>query len=581
VASILAANAATTPDELCVGRYEANRCVAANTVTLRRDAVFPLVVVPASTSEKAWDVVLRAGGKTVTTRVTANVMDTTECRLLASPSEVRFGLVQVSARASRSLTLRNEGSGPCVVTSWRTSDRQFRVVSLPGTGQVIPPGSELAVGLDVSLLQPRSTTATLTFELASSRPEQTKTLAVLLSVSNPADCLLATPEVLDFGRVLNGCTSSRRTITMYNVCFESVFVEAAVTEAPFRVIGGLAEDGVWLAPGHPVTVTVQFEPSSSTAAQVTGALRVTGGVRQIVALSGRTDPRPLQTDRFGEEPRGSVDLVLVLDDSPSFARQHAHTRAQLDALGRFLTMARERVNSRVAVTTTDVSSTGPQGRFRATDAGQRWAAGDDLTFIETFTALSQLTTTGAERQSCIEAAARAVTGPLAADAGPNGGFRRPRVPLTMICVTDDLDNAANPELWRSALQGLDAGSQLKYSVFGPIGSTCPVDALDVAGSHLTNVRAFHGEAGDICGPWPSYPGTGWGWTRRRTFYLTGTPVFGSVRVTIDGVDVPETSNGRMNWTYDPASNAVTFSPSTIGLDPPMLIEISYPSGCWP
>jgi len=523
-------------------------------------------------------VALRAGGKTVTARVTANVMDTTECRLLASPSEVRFGLVQVSARASRSLTLRNEGSGPCVVTSWRTSDRQFRVVSLPGTGQVIPPGSELAVGLDVSLLQPRSTTATLTFELASSRPEQTKTLAVLLSVSNPADCLLATPEVLDFGSVSHECTNGR-TISLYNLCLDSVFLEAVVTQAPFRVIGGLPQEGVWLATGRPVNVKVQFQPSASTPSRVTGTLRVTGSVTQTFTLVGAAVPRQSQIDRFGEDPRLLADIVFVLDDSPSFTRQHVNARAELDRFASFLGRVKERWNSRVAVTTTDVSSTGPQGRFRTTDAGQRWAAGDDPTFNETFAALSQLTTTGAERQSCIEAAARAVTGPLVENPQANGGFRRANAVLNLICVTDDVENAANAALWRGALQGLDAGSRLSYSVMGPIGSTCPVDALDVGESHGENVRPLNGKVGDVCGPWPLYPGWSIPWTRRTRFYLTTSPVPTTLRVSVDGAELPQVSNGQANWTYDVARNEVMVSRSFLGLDW-QLIEVSYVPACF-
>ncbi len=306
-----------------------------------------------------------------------------------------------------------------------------------------------------------------------------------------------------------------------------------------------------------------------------GVLRLTGGLTRALALIGTTVPKPLQTERFRPDARVVVDVVLVLDDSPSFVRQHANTRVELDRFARYITRDNPSVNSRVAVTTTDVSPTGPQGRFRATDAGQRWAAGDDLAFNETFAALSQLTTTGAEHQSCIEAAARAVTGPLARDGGVNQGFHRADATLSLICVTDDVENAADPGLWRVALQ--DAGSRLNFSVIGPIGSTCPVDALDVDGGHLANVLALDGMAGDICRPWEMYGLTGPS-LPRTSFFLTGTPQPASVRVALGGVDLPRSSNGRTNWTYDVASNAVRFSSDALGLDPP-LIEVSYFPAC--
>ncbi len=578
VVSVTAANATTSPDELCVGSVELGQCQASSRVTVRRDASFALVVVPTSTGPKSWTVELRAGDTRWTTRVSAVVVDTTDCELSASPAVLNFGLVPGGQRVRRSVTLRTTGSTSCVVTATRTNDtRRFEVMSPQRT--VLPRESQ-RVDIDAVANKPPEVLSTLTFELAPSDPQQPTKLEVRLETAPPLPCLAVSPLALDFGTVRADCRSQDRSFMLYNTCAEPLFVASASTELPFSIVQPIPAAGVMLSLGGPPTVLqIRYTPGG-TIGSTSGALRIISGlgVTDLVVLQGRSDPSGLNTDTFQSDARVLSDIVIILDDSPSFARQHANTRAELDRLALYSNAIKHVSNSRVAFTTTDVSASGPQGRFRSTDGGQRWASADDPSFLSTFAALSTLSTAGAEHQSCLEAAARAVTGPLASDPQANAGFSRPNASLSFLCVTDDVENTANPGLWRSALEGLDAGTRLSYSVMGPFGSACPVDALDVGGSHLASIRAFNGVASDVCRPWGIYGLTGLPSPPRTNFFLTGTPDVATLVVTVNGTVIPPRTAGQTNWTYDSRTNAITFAPSLFGLDPPP-ITISYRTVC--
>lgn len=577
VARVTAANATTSPDELCVGSLERGACLPTSRVTVRRDASFPLVVVPTSVGPKAWNVELRAGDTTSTTRVSAVVVDTTDCELSASPGVLNFGLVPSGQRVRRSVMLRNTGSTSCVVTATRTNDTRFEVMSPQRT--VLPRESQ-SVDVDAVANKPPEVSSTLTSELATSDPQQSTRLEVRLETAPPLPCLVVSPSSLDFGRVRPDCRSPDRSFILYNTCAEPLLVASASTDLPFSIVQPLPAGGVTLSQGGPPTVLqVRYTPAGNIGS-VSGALRITSGpgVIDLVSLSGSSEPSGLMTDTFQADARFLTDIVIILDDSPSFARQHTNTRAELDRFALYLSAINHVGNSRVAFTTTDVSPTGPQGRFRSTDGGQRWASADDPSFLSTFAALSTLSTSGAEHQSCLEAAARAVTEPLRADPQGNAGFTRQNASLSLLCVTDDVENTADPAAWRRALDGLDAGSRLTYSVMGPFGSACPVDALDVNGSHLASIRAFNGVASDVCRPWEIYGLTGLPPPRRTNFFLNGTPNVATLVVRVNGVELPSQTAGQTNWTYDSTSNSITFAPSVLGLDPPP-ITISYQTAC--
>ncbi len=574
VTSVTATNPNTTEQELCVGRLEFGACVPTRRVSFSKEASFPLVVIPGSAGGKTWNVEVRAGAQSFVVRVIANVVDTRRCQLMATPARLEFGVVLAPEADTQSTMLRNVGLDPCVIIRATTSDPQFRVLNWPTTAQLIPVGGALEVKTQASLTSTRGALGTLTFEIAPTNPGLGESFSIPLDANPPASCLGMTPFLLDFGVVRAGCSSPVRTVTVYNTCARPLLVSKLSVDPPFVLSQPSAP--FTLTQGQATSITVRVTPPA-TVGSISGAVRVTlqDDVDTLIPLGARAEPSTLQTDTFGFDARFVLDMVLVLDDSPSFAKQHAHTRLELNRMSTWVSSYRASGNIRVGVTTTDVTSNGPQGRFRTTDAGVRWAAADDSSFSSTFDELTRLTTTGAEHQSCIEAAARAVTEPLASDPQTNAGFRRAGGVLSVVCITDDIEHSASAATWRAQLQSLDAGQRFSYSVVGPFDSTCVVDALDDGGTHAANVTPFSGITSDICRPWELYGLGGGPQGQRTTFYLSSTPVPSSLAVVFDGVTLPRQPGG---WRYDAASNAIIVDPNVLGLDPRSLI-ITYQSAC--
>ncbi len=579
VVSVTATSSNTTAQELCVGRLQLGRCVPTSSVPVSTEASLPLVVLPESAGGKTWNVELKSGAQSFVVRVIANVIDTRRCQLTATPARLEFGVVLAPAADTQSTMLRNVGLDPCVILSATTSDPQFRVLNWPTTAQLVPVRGGLEVKAEASLTSQRSVSGTLTFELAGTNPDLHESFGVPLEASAPASCLLVLPTTLDVGAVQRGCSIPSRGLTFVNTCRRPLLISKLSVDPPFTLIAGIPASGITLSQGQAIASSIGLAPVS-TIGPVSSSLRIQleEGVETVVPLLARIEAPPLQTDTFGFDARFLLDMVLVLDDSPSFAKQHANTRLELNRLSTWASAYSASGNIRVAVTTTDVTSNGPQGRFRSTDAGVRWASADDSSFRSTFDELTQLTTTGAENQSCIEAAARAVTAPLANDPQANAGFRRAGGVLSVVCITDDLEYSTTPDVWRAELQGLDAGQRFTYSVVGPFDSTCPVDALDDAGTHAANVTPFWGITADICGPWNLFQFNSPPQAQRTTFFLTGTPIVSSLSVTLDGRALPAQANGQVNWRYDAAANGLRLEPGLLGRDPRSLI-ITYEPVC--
>ncbi|MCU0700357.1 MAG: hypothetical protein MUC96_27930 [Myxococcaceae bacterium] len=579
VTSVTATTPNTSEQELCIGQFSLGACSPATRVTVARAATFSLVVNPTSPGDKAWDVEVRAAADSFRVRVVAKVVSARTCQLEATPATLEFGAMLAPQSETRSTVVRNVGTSPCLVLGVSTTDPQFSLVDWPTTaGLLLDVGASLQVTVRASLRSARGAVGTLTFALASDGASQPGAFDVALDANPPASCLIVSPPILDFGVVSAGCLAPERLVTLANRCARTVLVSKLAVDSPFSLLAPGVQVPLALAPGETRSFTARFTPSS-TAGNVSSVLRLAlqDDIDVFFPLSVRVEPRPPQREVFAFDRRAVSDLVLVLDDSPSFARQHARTRVELDRLADVVARSITTLNARIAVTTTDVTSTGPRGRFRATDGGVRWASGDDPSFRATFGELTRLSTAGAEGQSCIEAATRALTGPLESDPQANAGFRRLSGVLSVLCVTDDIEHSANPALWRAQLQALDAGSRFSYSVIGPIDSTCPVDALDDGGTHAANVAPFSGLLGDICRPWP-LRGPGSPPSRQTLFFLGSTPVPGTLTVALDAVDLPAMSNGRVNWRYDAASNAIRLEPDILGLDPPTL-EVRYQPAC--
>lgn len=562
VEGVEAANAGSSANELCVGAWGGGGCEPVGALRVEGRRTVPLSLKPGSTGAKAWRLAVRSGSETRTVEVLADVIDTSDCRAFVTPSSLSFGFVPGST-VSRTATFVNEGSSPCLVLEARAADARFST-DLGRT--LIAPGERRALSVFALQSGLRATSSRLELVLAD-RPR----LAVELDGRSPPECLAVVPDRLDLGSARVECAGPSRSVTLGNRCLDSSIVVSANAEGPFR--GGVSE--FVLAPATTRTFPVTLAPPQTTGALLGAVVvRLDGVVVSTATLTGVGVAAPRRTDVFPFDRRWRRDWLFVIDDSPSFVSHQARARTELNEVVRRLVESTETMDVRLGVTSTDPTS---GGRLRRLDGGSPWADSDDADFASTFAGLSTFSVAGAERGSCVDAAARAVSAPLADDPLANRGFRRADAALSIVCITDDVERSSDPAAQVATLR--DAGVA-SYSVVGPIASQCPVDALDTSGTHLATTGELAGVVEDVCRSWSSSLfGLGATQTRRRSFFL-GSPVhLGRIEeVALDGVSLPGNGDAGVVWRYDPASNAVRYEASWPTRDPREL-SVSYVPWC--
>ena len=549
-----AGNETTTADELCVGRLEAGQCVRTANVAVTREATVSLTLSPKTAGEKSWEVLVssdepRAPPRTV--RVVGQVVDTSGCQLRATPDRLTFGLLPLERRV---IAVENVGTGPCLVSRPRIEGNRGFSVSAPAAAARLEPNAMTSFEVTAAFAS-AADLSQATFVLDAPRPAQ-QTLRVPLTIVLGDPSCLTLPDRLDLGRAELGCVSRPATVSLYNTCRVPLVVRGVSTTGPFvtREQFFVPDGGVVLQPGEaPQRIEVVYVGQADSGVEA-GALTIgLAGAQRVIPLAGLAEPRAETLERFELPQRPRTDLVFIFEEGPSFVRHHREVRQQLEVVRE--TFNPTSFSARVAVTTTDVSSTGARGRFRRTDGGAAWAASDDQNFAASFDALTALSDAGATQTSCLEAAARSVSPPLSTDPQGNAGFRREGVRLALICVTDDVERSPTPETWRDSLRSLDAG--VSYSVFGPFQPGCSSRGVD-DGGHQLSTDAFRGVTTSLCSGWGFDFGIS-SFGVRDTFFLSGRPDRGSAPITVqvDGVPLaPTEADGGVVWEYLDAPNAI-------------------------
>lgn len=547
-------NDTTVADELCVGGLQAGQCVRTSNLAVTRESTISLTLSPKTAGEKSWEVLVssdepRAPPRAV--RVVGQVVDTSGCQLRATPDRLEFGLVPLERRV---IALENVGTGACLVSRPRIEGNRGFSLSGPAPSSRIEPGGMSSLEVTAAFASAADLSGA-NVVVDAPRPGQQTFHVPLSIVLGDASCLTL-PARVDLGRVELGCVSRPATVSLYNTCRAPLVVRGVSTSGPFvtRQQFFVPDGGVVLQPGEaPQRIEVVYVGQADGGTE-TGTLTIgLGGAERVIPLTGLAEPRADTVDRHLLEPRPRTDVVFVLEAGASFVRHHSHVREQFDVVrGVF---GPENAVARVAVTSTDVSDAGLRGRFRRTEAGAAWAESDDVGFEAAFDALTALSDAGATHTSCLEAATRAVSPPLSADPQANAGFRRPGVPLSLICITDDIERTPNSAGWRNALGAL--GNGVSYFVFGPFEPSCTPTVDD--GGHRVTTDAFSGWTSSLCGYWSNdFIRSSFG-SGREMLFLSGLPDFSSAPLTIevDGVILPSTSpDGGVVWAYEHQTNSV-------------------------
>ena len=156
--------------------------------------------------------------------------------------------------------------------------------------------------------------------------------------------------------------------------------------------------------------------------------------------------RRTQTDVFLQEPNAEVDVLWVVDDSPSMAEEQALLAAGFES---FIAGIEEtNVDFHIGVISTDMDLTNPNRGVLVGEPAYLTAEDD---YISLFQERVTVGTEGSDKEKGLSAAVHALTEPLAS--GPNLGFLRPMATLLLIFVSDE-DDCSDGD----ALEGLDGGA---------------------------------------------------------------------------------------------------------------------------
>ena len=258
-------------------------------------------------------------------------------------------------------------------------------------------------------------------------------------------------------------------------------------------------------------------------------------------LSGKDDEvsEPLRiTESFGQAPLPQVDLLWVIDDTPSMAGEHTALAAAMPAFAAELESAG--VAWQVGVVTTDPGD--ESGVLR----GDPWVlTPSDAPALRSLLDTADINLLGREPAGGLAAMVRALSEPLRS--GLNRGFRRPGAALHVIVVSDGDDGSGSllgePAV-DAALQLLDdeaalTGRSARVSaIVGPEGGCAGDNGTALPGTaYLAVADASGGAVGSVCeadltGVVSSLGAEAIEW--QQEFPLQAAPAVGTVRVAVDG-----------------------------------------------
>ncbi len=568
----------STSGEVCIGSFNVlGGCMPWNppaSLAAGETTMMPISIRPLTAGARSWsftilsdDPVTRA--QAVTVRALVERLE--PCRLSgATLLELDEGPAPV--------TVTHLGQGTCLVNSVQlrsSPEAQFVIVD-PLTKLPARLASNMSMTVWVAPVSrtPRSAKGTM-HVIPLSGPELVVDIAFKSQLAN---CLAVSPSVLDFGTVKQGCAAANRSLQLFNSCavpltIDSVVVIAGAGQAPgtrdcpgvspcpeFFLVSGTSGT---LQPGASAFVSVKYRPLDL--GSDTGALAVS--VRDVgptlIALTGRGDVGGEQVDTFRDEPLSVVDVLAMVDTSPSFASKRAGVRANFEAwLG---SNSLRCTDLRWAFAPADGAADAGVA-FALNDAGSAWTSSLEPDFVARALSAFDALPAGSETEACIGPAVELMQNVAPRDGGSFAG----------LCVTDALEQSTTPMVRLQQLRARTP-SMTWNAVTGLASSSCSVEAAD-DGVHAALVQASNGAREDLCTPqwWNAFTPLGFPTCGARSqYYLTTRPTPGSLEVRVNGTLIPQT-----DWSWDATSNAVSF---VAGHAPPLgsTIEARYSPICVP
>lgn len=508
----------------------------------------------------------------------------TTCSLAVAPSLVTFGLVERGRVATLPVELRNAGAMPCNLTELRLSGAGEISLAVPPANPLrIEPGARARVDIVYAPTDYGQHEAQL--EAQTDDPSQAMLSVPVRGVSDQSD-LRVIPSTVDFGVVPVRCSSPGRRVVLYNTGASAVQINqlsldpATTSEMSVDVAPGLP---LRLGGGDSAELELRYRPIDI--GTDTGLFFVhhnSASVPTAVPLLGEGRVDPTVTDTFSQLPSAQADVLFVVDNSGSMSEEQSSLGNNLNAFLQFAQSAG--IDYHIGVVTTDVTNSRDGGRFRGSPRIIETSTPD---VENVFRSTVSLGTSGSASERGLEAAYLALSDPLINT--HNAGFLRQDAALAVIFVSDEPDHSNRTvpfyENFLRNLKGFSNPSML--SVSAVVGTTNP--RCEGPGGRASYAPRYIEIANNTGGVVESICSANWGRTLgnialssfglRAQFTLSSAPVGATLRIRVDGVDVPGTdASGNQRWSFDGNGNTVTFQPGYI---PPegASIEVTYAVAC--
>lgn len=515
----------------------------------------------------------------------AGTWATSECVLVATSGEVRFGSILVGSQSQRVVHLSNQGTGRCEITWFGFSPLH---VNNPDIGFRYPEQLEIEAGYALAVeIQYTPTLAGPAKAALLARTAELASPDVVVSVTGfgAQGGLVAVPPVLNFGIEPAGCGQGDQVLSVSNVgqVSVSVFTWELQTSTP-GVFGftSLPSSGS-INPGETRSLGVRFQPPTPGIFDAVLVVQVdANSVGVVVPMFGvGVEAETYEVSEVFEVTGTSkVDVLFVVDNSGSMVDNQANLAANFDRFIEYADFHGLQVDFQIGVTTTDVSEEGEAGRLVGSPTTlDRNTSNLSARFAERV----QVGALGSGDEQGLAACFLALSPPLIVDPAYNSGFLRPDAALAVIIVSDEDDGSPEEVAYYTGfLEGLKTAVHPPSPVLfnavtgGPEG--CEQDEI------VATAAPRYQQAVEISGgAWMSICAASWGeeledlgasvFLARGRFSLEGQPMPGSLRVQVNGTPAPDT-----DWSYIQGSKTVVFSPDHLP-QPGDVVEIFYAVAC--
>ena len=520
------------------------------------------------------------------------------CNFEVVPPQLGFGVVQQGSALFRAFEIRNLAQAgldsDCLLTSARMFPGSGPEFSLPDgdlNSVRIPAGSSQTVTVRYVPESQAAHSGQVEFSISS---PTTPFNLVPVSGTGADATLLIVPRDLDFGVVGVGCSARNRTIQIYNTGStpsQITNIQLATPVSPAFRVANLPMLPATLAPGASTQFEVGF--TANSVASYAGAVEISATfngqpVTYVVSLQGRGDTDAVSRDHFEQLPEAKVDILFVIDDSCSMSEEQSSLSANFDAFIRFADA--QNIDYQMGVTTTDVDGGGPEGRLLPLSGTTQQRIVTPFTQPSPETVFGQnvnVGINGSAFEQGLEAAYKALSPPHVF--GHNNGLLRADAVLSLIFVSDEEDQSPNNvdfyiNFFLSIKGFRNTNLFTASSIVGdsPGGCNGPGGGADDGARYVQVAQRTGGVFQSICSSdWSrsleDLSTSAFGFKSR--FFLQNQPVIQTLRVVVDGQEIPATSpQGTINWTYDYATNSVNFTPFATP-EPGAQIDVEYAVEC--